>query len=248
MNDPRESQFRQVVTMRTGQLDGGIPHVTNAEREAFEAALRELRGRVRLACFTEDRTDGQHSGRDDRRGYAHSRMWTQYATGQSGVCLVFDRARLIAAAETTFGSQVRHQKVRYVSGFDHLLNEAESVDFDHPDPIAHHKTKVLPGLFAKNVDWASEFEYRLLVDGWDDTPCMLPITDSLVGVALGRSFMPHQLPVIECLAEQFQLGHEVAHVILNCGVLQAWPSRDRYGALRVWSDEETRKGAIFDRE
>jgi len=66
---------------------------------------------------------------------------------------------------------------------------------------------------------------------------------------LGVSFKPYQLPVIMTLAETFALGDQVAQIMVNNGVLQAWPSRDRTGVLRVWTDADTRlRGAIFDPE
>ena len=247
LNDPRESQLRQIITMTTGGQEGGR-HVSDEERNGFERELWRLRSRVRLACFTTDKTDGEYSKRDDGRGYAHSRMWTQYAAGHSGVCLVFDRAQLLGAGDAAFGRRFHHRAVSYIDGFDSSLGEAESVDFDRPDPARHHRTNVVSSLFVKNRDWDSESEYRLLVDEWDEIACVLPIAGALVGVALGVSFMPYQLPVITALAEKFDLGDNVAHIMFNMGVLQTWPSRDRSGGLRLWTDEETRLQDAFDPE
>lgn len=248
MNDPRESQVRQVTTMRSGG-PGDVLQVTDEERQAFEAELWRLRASVRLACFSADQTDGTSSERDDWRGYAHSRMWTQYAAGHTGVCLVFDRARLIDTGRAVFGKSFHCGAVTYVSGFDHALHDAELADFDQPNPGLHHRTKVIPSLFVKNRDWAAEFEFRLLVDEWDDSACLLPIAESLIGVALGVSFTPYHLPVIARLAETFGLDDRVAQLIVNCGVLQAWPARDRAGELRVWTDADTRlRNEIFDPE
>lgn len=248
LNDPRESQLRQVMTMTTGDRHGAR-YVSGEERKEFERNLWRLRGRVRLACFTVDQTDGERSKRDDLRGYAHSRMWTQYAAGHGGVCLVFDRAQLLSTAHSIFDSRFHHRAVDYTSGFDQSLHDAELVDFDRPNPQQHHRVKVVPSLFVKNRDWESESEYRLLLDEWDEIVCLLPIADALVGVALGASFMPYQLPVIESLAEKFDLGDQVAHMIVNMGVLQAWPCRDRAGMLRVWTDDDTRtRHVVFDPE
>lgn len=104
----------------------------------------------------------------------------------------------------------------------------------------------MPSLFVKNRDWESEREYRLLVDEWDEVVCLLPIENALIGLALGLAFMPHQLPVVTALAEKFDLGDNVAHMIVNMGVLQAWPSRNGSGLLRLWTDEETRRRDAFD--
>jgi hypothetical protein len=248
MNDPRESQVRQVTTMRSGG-PGSVLTVTDEERAAFERELSRLRARVHLGCFTTDRTEGVDSERDDWRGYAHSRMWTQYAASHTGVCLVLNRAQFIETGNRRFGKGFHHGAVTYISGFDNALHAAELVDFDRPNPLLHHRGKVIPILFVKNRDWGAEHEYRVLVDDWDEIACLLPIRGMLAGVVLGVSFKPYQVPVITSLAETFELGDQVAQIIVNNGVLQAWPSRDRTGALRVWTDADTRlRGAIFDPE
>ena len=56
---------------------------------------REL---VRVGCFVRDRDLGSVPNnlpmtRLDRRGFARSAMWTHYAEGQTGVCLVLDVKR-----------------------------------------------------------------------------------------------------------------------------------------------------------
>jgi len=160
MNDPRESQVRQVTTMRSGG-PGSVLDVTEEERAAFERELSRLRARVRLGCFTTDRTEGVDSERDDWRGYANSRMWTQYAASHTGVCLVFDRAQLIATGNRIFGRAFHYGAVTYISGFDKALHAAELADFDRPNPLLHHREKVIPSLFVKNRDWAAEVEYRV---------------------------------------------------------------------------------------
>lgn len=247
MNDPRESQVRQLSIVRV--LDEPTPYPP-VNREEYELAVWERRATVRLACLTEDDTDGEpgSAAREDRRGFSHSRMWTQYAAGQTGVCLAFDRAELIVACKATFGERFTHGRVEYIAGFDRLLADAEMVRFDRPDPVRHHEEAVLPSLLVKNDDWRSEREYRLLVDDWGAEACLIPISHALKGVALGSGFMPHQVPIVEAIAGKFALGDGVAHMVLNCGVLQPWPARRPDGAIRLWTDVETRSGTAFEPE
>lgn len=248
MNDPRESQVRQVATMKV--VRKGTAGVTPREREAFETELWTRRRRVRLGCFTEDRIEGRpgHAEREDLRGYAHSRMWTQYAAGQTGVCLVLDRSQLLEAAHLAFGRRLTHGPVGYVEGFDAALVDAETVDFTTPDVTRHHVERVLPSLLVKNGDWRSEREYRVVVDDWDEGACLLPLDGVVAGLAFGLSVRPHQLHVIDAVADQFGLADRVAQLVLNCGVLQAWPGRGRDGRVRALSDGETRSGTCFEPE
>lgn len=176
-------------------------------------------------------------------------MWAQYAAAHTGVCIVFDRQALSEAARSTFSKRIHEEAVTYVAGFDRTLAEAETVNFDRPDPRAHHLLRVVPSLFVKNVDWQSEHEYRLIVDEWGDEPCLLPVQRAVRGVVIGAGFQPHNLPLIRAFADKFGISGHVAQIVVNAGVLQSWPARDRYGNYRVWTDKETRGcDTIFDRE
>jgi len=248
MNDPRESHHRQLVSVRSW-WPGRSP-LTEADRAAFEQVLSARRDCVRLACFTEDRVEGAPGTalREDRRGYAHSRMWAQYAAGHTGVCLILDRPALVAVAESLFGTSLLHGPVDYVSGFDERLNSAELADHDEPDPLSLHLDAVLPGLLVKNADWSSECEFRLIVDDWGAGPCAVPLDGLLQGLAIGASFAHRHLPILEAVASKHAITARIAQMVLNCGVLQPWPSLGSAGNLNVWTDADTRSDRIFDAE
>lgn len=97
LNDPRESQIRGTVRVTYGlpALDVGAEADEERLVDEHESTLRELRARIRVACFTHDERDNEVVSRDnDVRGFARQRMWAQYADANRGCCLVLDRQSL----------------------------------------------------------------------------------------------------------------------------------------------------------
>src|SRR6266511_1303654 len=70
----------------------------------------EVAKRARVACFCRD---GEHSSPDPYAfdfappwaGWARDRMWAQYADGHKGLCLAFDRRKLIDAFNAAVASR-----------------------------------------------------------------------------------------------------------------------------------------------
>lgn len=91
-NDPKEA--------KTWQFDLG----TNENRDLGAYKMAEtsawlsnrLKERARLLCFSMDRAPLTGAPMSDifNRGFSKPRMWAQYADRHTGVCLVFDRARI----------------------------------------------------------------------------------------------------------------------------------------------------------
>ena len=94
-NDPRESKdwnwtFRNI----SHEIDIAIPSVEELVTVSSEINLKIKRD-CKLCCFSiDDKTKNLYSG----RGWGHPRMWAQYADKHKGVCLVFDKDKLIETA------------------------------------------------------------------------------------------------------------------------------------------------------
>lgn len=94
-NDPRESKAWEFDFWTSGKHDLG-----SYDMQQVSAWFSNvLKSRARLACFVCDKTPltGDHTQDILLRGLARARMWAQYADKHRGVCLVFDKARLIEA-------------------------------------------------------------------------------------------------------------------------------------------------------
>lgn len=259
LNDPREAQTRG-TTMVTYTVLGEEEPDLDGLADDHEAEVRRLRAQVRIACFTMDARNGSNTMLADRdsRGFARPRMWAQYGDGNRGCCIVLNRQSIISAAQSRADHSKRRVKsgaVTYVQGFDHLLHEAETADFNDPltgvpgsDPSAQHD-RVIDSLFSKNADWAAEREFRVVVDGWDNgDPCVIPLEGCVLGIAFGTAFQAHHLPIAEAIRSRFELNDTMlALMSVAYGSLVAFPLVGPDGKAHRWAENELRRfGTVFD--
>lgn len=195
-NDPKE----------TKAWEFGLSTVTNRDFEPYNHLSpwlsHELKARTRLACFSMDRDPltGQHMTDIYHRGFTKPRMWSQYADGHTGVCLVFLRKNLLAIAKQELGSRwlmagpityQDHFVARGAEAYEFMLN-IDAYDSLGPKEYvrahvrAHHKAL----FFEKLVDWRDEHEWRLLAFCESDEELFLPIKQCLVGVMHGDATDP----------------------------------------------------------
>lgn len=97
-NDPWEGRYQACGFTRTKRTDRGV---------GLEE-LDELVKRTRVGCFCRDE---ESASKQDRMftgscfGWARDRMWAQYADHHRGLCLWFDREKLIANAREALGAR-----------------------------------------------------------------------------------------------------------------------------------------------
>lgn len=202
MNDPRERK-KWLPTITLGP--GGIGPASLSTADAAEMECdRLLRRGGRLACFTEDRdpADGAGSGSYFHRGWARARMWDQYADSHAGAVLVFDQVELVEGVDNGRpggnGDLFAAGEVQYVDGeleIDLNMEDVASLGLEaalEQVQVARHAASSL--YFTKNLDWASEREYRIVVVRWNvpddqrDEPIVIDFKDSLKAVILGEEF------------------------------------------------------------
>jgi len=78
----------------------------------WEEIDKHLRRHAKVGCFTQDWERADYVfDRDALRGWAHLSLWAHYGAAHSGICLRFDRDRLVAAFEqcAAAGSQSRRR-------------------------------------------------------------------------------------------------------------------------------------------
>ncbi len=204
-----------------------------------------LRRRGRIACFTQesfvfppgmsmiDVEVGFHSL--GIPGYAHDRMWAQYADNHKGVCLVFDRAKLVERMQNHFGERLRagkgvliHGPVEYIH--DQLYYPSRSLSHDElhqmgvEDYVKSHRERFARQLYlTKTGDWANEQEYRFVwIDGEDrEDPEFVSIEGCLAEICTGARFPePYHVNMRQVME---RLGIEVHAVRSWNGRLNKYP-------------------------
>jgi hypothetical protein len=128
-------------------------------------------------------------------------MWEQYGEGHAGVCLAFDRDRLIANLTESLERQglasPYHRPVEYTeSGKEPLLLGADMLtDEVSPERVAAYIEANHDSLFfLKALDWRSEYEYRFVVTAPPgDSGIFAHFGDSLLGFIGGEKFPDWQI-------------------------------------------------------
>ncbi|MGL5824523.1 MAG: DUF2971 domain-containing protein [Nocardioides sp.] len=170
----------------------------------WEDIDRSIRGYSKVACFTQDWDLPEALMNSDAlRGWAHLSMWAHYGARHTGVCLRFDRDRLLAAFAEARGDAV-HQfsgPVKYraaergVGPYSISVEQAEEFGVD---AVALHYASVHRDrvFFRKHADWSAESEFRLVRTDLSMDPFYLNFSDALTGIVLGDAFPMDRLPAL----------------------------------------------------
>lgn len=168
LNDPFESGAAYVSFVQDD------PDVEPKLRmEHFERASALVRSRCRIACLADSSPEGWNPLDGYGDGWTRARMWAQYADLHAGICLAFDRSRLLEAAQEMAS---RRGLTLYCDAIQYRPRAGE------PEPLIQlSASRVKDDLaalieekfprfaeqfyFRKAWDWSSETEYRLLVHG-----------------------------------------------------------------------------------
>ena len=126
------------------------------------------------------------------RGFAHPRMWSQYADDGQGVCLVLNYEALEKAVARSVGGRYPWGRGAVSNG--DLRHELSLGFYDARDLLDKGPSEAVlqnfeESLLTKHQDWSHEAEFRFFVmDGTDDD-WVVPLSDDVVaGVIVGPRF------------------------------------------------------------
>jgi deoxycytidine triphosphate deaminase len=178
-----------------------------------------LRSRVRLLSLTQgDYRPGNEHELPFRMPWSRARLWEQYADNHEGVCLVFDREAMLKTFREELAERVFWEgPVDYaVAGFS--SSEGARLDLSNfrdaeleADVERHVSDHFRDFFFIKTEEWASEFEYRVVLgEGFD------------ISVRKGLGFHPTPHDVA--------FGDSLRYVLVN---VERFPRWKLLGASRV---------------
>jgi hypothetical protein len=173
--------------------------VTRHGRDTFAdawALIKAERDRMRVLSFTRD-AEERGGFPDFDCCWARPRMWEQYGDEHRGACLLFDPIRLERAireqwpddrtrhlGNVEYGRDGSTEVYRRTLIADQILSDAEparaAADYINTNRDAH--------FFLKSDDFATEYEYRVVLAADDDCDdyAWIDYEESLVGVVLGE--------------------------------------------------------------
>ena len=110
-----------------------------------------------------------------RQGFDIPAMWGHYADKGDGVCLVYDKNKLLASIN---GKPYKHGKITYTNKYDNTI----IVDDNYIDYfLKRHMGKLF---FTKTRDWSYEQEFRILTVSTASQPLFLPLNGSIIAVIM----------------------------------------------------------------
>jgi hypothetical protein len=186
MRDPREASDWLLSASGFGDDPDG-----DATRWVeFNRRVNELKSYIKILSLTRD--DEDRSSDVFGRGFAHPRLWENYADNHRGVCLCFDREILTArlAEQLESYGRVHHGPVSY--GDTEIAASALHVILDElraqgpTDAASAHLAENIDELFfTKLTDWETELEYRFVIQTDQREPLFARVNPALRAVILG---------------------------------------------------------------
>ena len=186
-NDPRESKEWYFGYLYAPENFSQIVNGINKK------ISDEIKRGCRIFCSSLD--DSNMPG-DNGRGFSRPRMWAQYASNHRGVCLMFDKSRLIELAllQLRDKGNIFYDQVEYITKdeededwytIDYSLYKSLGTDYLKKCRIEQFYKKYY---FRKHSDWQEEKEYRILLAGIEDTDEFIDFKEALQGIILGVDF------------------------------------------------------------
>lgn len=209
MNDLREA--RQHSPGFSAHEDDA-PSVTEGmnARKTMDDMDWYLRRFVKVVCFTRDFVPPESVWDETAtRGWAHPALWAHYGAAHSGMCLRFSKSRLIEALSDQHSSSGRVYAGNVLYPNDPFptpstIDAGQIKEFGLDAAVLDYMDQMrIDLLFTKNVDWAPEQEFRLLLIGANLAPAWLDVSDCLTGIYFGESFSQSRIDVAqEILSER----------------------------------------------
>lgn len=224
-NDPRETKEWGFIVMDAPQglaTDqffeemAVIQNTSNDIRQNEWWGLSLSRNDLDLCEPKRDRPDFSHF----KYGYAHPRMWAQYAQNHAGVCLEFDGLALhqaiLLAAKTA--DDVFFGNVEYVDEFNFKRMKQTAMAFQLSysaiqtlgiaNGLRVHIRDNYPTFFLeKTPDWKSESEFRWLVNS-QQGPLLVDIRNAITSVIVGVDFPSVYGPCVRTLCDTLEVRLE----------------------------------------
>lgn len=219
VNDPRESKHWDISPFVRAGL--------NLELKQYDAISLEvsqiIKSNAKLVCFSRDKPSAVKAWQPEallNRGFAKPSMWHHYANGHNGVCLMFNREKLIKAFSEQLGNQhFFHGPVTYTDRgiLPNLQSDPYVIDLlqvkDTPSyfaAIQAHFDHWHSHLFLHKLsDWSNEDEYRLVYLDEHSEPRYLEFGDSLEAIVIGKGIekSQHEEYLRHCVVHEAEIAH-----------------------------------------
>jgi hypothetical protein len=200
-NDPRENKNWPAILNQNSETHD---HENWKTRALYDDTV--LQKSARLTCLSMDDDSSSYSTSEKstllHRGWARSRMWAQYASNQTGACLVFDKHKLYERSVETIHTTPERICMRGTIKYTNEPPGKPSVEVQSSGNgegiFSLRGDQLIDRFFRKYRDWSQEAEYRILVL---TDPCSseyrVALHSSLKAIILGERFPASERSVIK---------------------------------------------------
>lgn len=149
----------------------GMNDISESRREVFDDVANAELNRYKSISFTKDKRE--------KRGFEIDSLWGYYSEKGKGVCLVFDKEKLILQLKKKTQYQ-RHGQIQYIKNFTNALFFE-----DGKESISKQIEREYRNIFfTKSADWRLENEYRFLIRSEQNKEDFLQYEDALIAVII----------------------------------------------------------------
>lgn len=139
--------------------------------------LRRILSEYRSFSLTEDTSNSE-------RGFAIDCLWGYYAEKGQGVCLVFDKEKLLTIYEQQYACKgvPEDKSINYIDNYHNPVIAKGNTEEEIRSYVDNNIVEIF---YEKDSCWSYEKEIRLLTKSKDnDEQCYLPLEDSLIAAII----------------------------------------------------------------
>ena len=197
-NDPYERQIMALdLDIGSANFSAGHPH-----RELLRHAYSELtnvHSGCNLLCTTMDVPTTEHTRGFRRRGFNVPNLWAHYGDNHKGICLVFNKARLVQEVQRiseSISADYFCEHVRYddpPNNGDPAFSAFDLRRFDTADEVTtgmlKHLKRYKDTLFLwKDKTWKYENEFRFAIIKNNNNQISIDLPKFISGIILGYDY------------------------------------------------------------
>lgn len=215
MNDTTEQKLRLKYNFQIETRKQSI--------ERFEKYWSQWSSNTKLLCFSRDLPKEKACGESKDifdvggRGFALPRMWAQYASNNSGICLIIRKKELESLVKAAYPYAICDNVSYYewFSGFEiseTLFNQIDTcIKHDSSssfvaDMLCENKEFTKYSYFCKLKDWENENEYRILIPSKEREYLYIEnISSCLAGMVIGEKVDSSLIKPIIMISEELDI-------------------------------------------
>lgn len=192
-NDPQDANDWFLSPFSNNPAKYDLKHILKTSKE--------IKKTIRMTCFSQDKIvfEPKKPNLDiNKCGFCNPQLWHYYGDRNSGVCLVFDKRKLLESFKSQYGAISQSKSVEYVNrplGFSNEMPEYQYVPdlFDKIGAFDYCKKELINNkradylLFQKSEAWSNENEFRIITLATEEQMIFLDIKDSLRMICFGAN-------------------------------------------------------------